>query len=55
MPDLSAGIYRFQEPVMTELISTTPDPATSFDVAERTIALDYNERPMESDYSQHVF
>jgi hypothetical protein len=26
-----------------------------FDVAERTITLDYNERHMESDYSQHVF
>lgn len=27
----------------------------TFDVAERTITLDYNERQMESDYSQHVF
>jgi hypothetical protein len=27
----------------------------TFDVAERTITLDYNERRMESDYSQHVF
>ena len=27
----------------------------TFDVAERTITLDYNERHMESDYSQHVF
>jgi hypothetical protein len=27
----------------------------TFDVAERTITLDYNERYMESDYSQHVF
>ena len=26
-----------------------------FDVAERTITLDYNERHMESEYSQHVF
>ena len=26
-----------------------------FDVAERTITLDYNERHIESDYSQHVF
>ena len=26
-----------------------------FDVAERAITLDYNERHMESDYSQHVF
>ncbi len=26
----------------------------TFDVAERTITLDYNERHMESDYSQHV-
>ena len=26
-----------------------------FDVAERTITLEYNERHMESDYSQHVF
>ena len=27
----------------------------TFDVAERTITLDYNERHMESDYSRHVF
>ncbi len=27
----------------------------AFDVADRTIRLDYNERRMESDYSQHVF
>jgi hypothetical protein len=27
----------------------------TFDVAERTITLDYNERYMESEYSQHVF
>ena len=27
----------------------------TFDVAQRTITLDYNERHMESDYSQHVF
>jgi len=27
----------------------------TFDVAERTITLDYNERRTESDYSQHVF
>lgn len=27
----------------------------TFDVAQRTITLDYNERRMESDYSQHVF
>ena len=27
----------------------------TFDVAERTITLDYNERHMKSDYSQHVF
>jgi hypothetical protein len=27
----------------------------TFDVAERTITLDYNERYMQSDYSQHVF
>jgi hypothetical protein len=27
----------------------------TFDVAERTITLDYNERHMESDYSVHVF
>jgi hypothetical protein len=27
----------------------------TFDVVERTITLDYNERRMESDYSQHVF
>ena len=27
----------------------------TFDVAERTITLDYNEWHMESDYSQHVF
>ena len=27
----------------------------TFDVAARTITLDYNERRMESDYSQHVF
>jgi hypothetical protein len=27
----------------------------TFDVADRTITLDYNERHMESDYSQHVF
>jgi hypothetical protein len=27
----------------------------TFDVANRTITLDYNERRMESDYSQHVF
>jgi hypothetical protein len=27
----------------------------TFDVADRTITLDYNERRMESDYSQHVF
>jgi hypothetical protein len=27
----------------------------TFDVTERTITLDYNERHMESDYSQHVF
>ena len=27
----------------------------TFDVAERTITLDYNERHMESDNSQHVF
>ena len=27
----------------------------TFDVAERTITLDYNERHMESDYSMHVF
>ena len=26
----------------------------TFDVTERTITLDYNERHMESDYSQHV-
>ena len=26
-----------------------------FDVAERTITLDYNERHRQSDYSQHVF
>jgi hypothetical protein len=26
----------------------------TFDVADRTITLDYNERHMESDYSQHV-
>jgi len=26
-----------------------------FDVAERSITLDYNERHMESDFSQHVF
>jgi len=28
---------------------------STFDVADRTITLDYNERHMESDYSQHVF
>jgi hypothetical protein len=27
----------------------------TFDIAERTITLDYNERYMQSDYSQHVF
>ena len=27
----------------------------TFDVADRTITLDYDERHMESDYSQHVF
>ena len=27
----------------------------TFDVAERTITLDYNERHMESDYSQNIF
>jgi hypothetical protein len=27
----------------------------TFDVADRTITPDYNERHMESDYSQHVF
>ena len=27
----------------------------TFDVADRTITLDYNERHMESDHSQHVF
>jgi hypothetical protein len=27
----------------------------TLDVADRTITLDYNERHMESDYSQHVF
>ncbi len=27
----------------------------TFDVAERTITLDYNERRMESDHSMHVF
>ena len=27
----------------------------TFDAADRTITLDYNERHMESDYSQHVF
>ena len=27
----------------------------TFDVAERTITLDYNERHMESDHSMHVF
>jgi len=27
----------------------------TFDVAERTITLDYNERYTASDYSQHVF
>ena len=27
----------------------------TFDVAERTIALDYNERYMQSEYSQHLF
>jgi hypothetical protein len=27
----------------------------TFDVAERTITLDYNERYVESNYSQHVF
>jgi hypothetical protein len=27
----------------------------TFDVADRTITLDYNERRMESDHSQHVF
>ncbi len=27
----------------------------TFDVADRTITLDYNERRMESDYSQHAF
>jgi hypothetical protein len=27
----------------------------TFDVAERTITLDYNERYMQSEYSQHVF
>ena len=27
----------------------------TFDVADRTITLDYNERRMESDYSHHVF
>jgi hypothetical protein len=27
----------------------------AFDVADRTITLDYNERRMESDHSQHVF
>ena len=27
----------------------------TFDVADRTITLDYNERYMESEYSQHVF
>jgi hypothetical protein len=27
----------------------------TFDVAARTITLDFNERHMESDYSQHVF
>jgi hypothetical protein len=27
----------------------------TFDVAERTIMLDYNERYMQSEYSQHVF
>jgi len=27
----------------------------NFDVAERSITLDYNERRMESDFSQHVF
>jgi hypothetical protein len=27
----------------------------TFDVAERTVTLDYNERYMQSEYSQHVF
>ena len=27
----------------------------TFDVTERTITLDYNERHMESDHSMHVF
>jgi hypothetical protein len=27
----------------------------TFDVADRTITLDYNERHLESDYSQHLF
>jgi len=27
----------------------------TFDVAERTITVDYNERYMQSEYSQHVF
>ena len=27
----------------------------TFDVAERTITLDYNERHMESDHSMHMF
>ena len=27
----------------------------TFDIAERTITLDYNERYMQSEYSQHVF
>ena len=27
----------------------------TFDVAERTITLDYNERYMQSEYSQHIF
>ena len=27
----------------------------TFDVAERTITLDYNERYIQSEYSQHVF
>jgi hypothetical protein len=27
----------------------------TFDIAERTITLDYNERYMQSEYSQHLF
>ncbi|HEX4764853.1 MAG TPA: hypothetical protein VH414_01100 [Lichenihabitans sp.] len=35
--------------------ATGPMATFTFDIAERTITLDYNERYMQSEYSQHVF